>query len=218
MCEGQVIGIGKVLTARFSRKDQNTWAFYYNPDSTGTYAGYYNEKGENMKRAFLKAPLKYARISSQFTGSRFHPVLRIYRPHHGVDYAAPTGTPVHSIGDGTVISMGYNGQAGKSVKIRHNSIYTSMYNHLSGYAAGIRTGARVVQGQIIGYVGSTGLSTGPHLDFRVFKNGRPVNPLTIESPPSEPLPQRFREAYYRHVDTQKQRLLLQQVTEKSPFR
>lgn len=218
MCEGQVIGIGKVLTARFSRKGQNTWAFYYDPDSTGTFAGYYNEKGENMKRAFLKAPLKYARISSKFTGSRFHPVLRIYRPHHGVDYAAPAGTPVHSIGDGTVIAVGYNGQAGKSVKIRHNSLYTSMYNHLSGYAAGIRTGARVVQGQIIGYVGSTGLSTGPHLDFRVFKNGKPVNPLTIESPPSEPLPQRFREAYYRYVDMQKQRLLLQQVTEQNPFR
>lgn len=216
-CEGNTIGTGRVLAARFTRKDQEIWAFYYDPDSTGNYAGYYNEKGENMKRAFLKAPLKYARISSRFTGSRFHPVLRIYRPHHGLDYAAPTGTPVYSIGDGTVIAAGYQGQAGKSVKIRHNALYTSMYNHLSNFGAGIRTGARVSQGQIIGYVGSTGLSTGPHLDFRVFKNGRPVNPLTIESPPTEPLPDSFREAYQQHVNILKNNFKVFQAMQENPF-
>ncbi|MEW6136099.1 MAG: peptidoglycan DD-metalloendopeptidase family protein [Bacteroidota bacterium] len=217
VCEGKSIGIGKILAARFVRKDQETWAFYFAPDSTGAFAGYYNEKGENMKRAFLKAPLKYARISSRFTGSRFHPVLRIYRPHHGVDYAAPVGTPVHSIGDGTVISAQYNGQAGKSVKIRHNSMYTSMYNHLSGYGPGIHPGARVKQGQVIGYVGSTGLSTGPHLDFRVYKNGSPVNPLTIESPPSEPLPEKYLDEYFKHVNSVKQELKFHRAAQENPF-
>jgi murein DD-endopeptidase MepM/ murein hydrolase activator NlpD len=117
-----------------------------------------------------------------------HPVLRIRRPHHGVDYAAPKGTPVRTIGDGTVIARAYQaGGGGNYVKIKHNSVYTTTYMHLSGFAKGIVQGARVQQGQVIGFVGATGLATGPHLDFRVHKNGTPVDPLKVEAPPVEPV-------------------------------
>ena len=141
-----------------------------------------------MRKAFLKAPLNYRRISSTFSNSRYHPVLKIYRPHHGVDYAAPAGTPVSSIGDGVVIKKAYQaGGAGYYLKIKHNATYTTSYMHLQSYAKGIAKGVRVKQGQVIGYVGSTGVATGPHLDFRVFKDGTPIDPLKMESPPAEPV-------------------------------
>ena len=140
-----------------------------------------------MQKAFLKAPLKFNRISSGFSYHRKHPVHGTVRPHTGVDYAAPTGTPVMSIGDGTVLSVGYAGGGGNTVKIRHNSVYTTAYLHLSKYAKGLHAGQRVRQGEVIGYVGATGTATGPHLDFRVWKNGSPVNPLKLESPPSVPI-------------------------------
>ena len=178
------IGIGKVHTAEFEHYGKSVLGFRFIQNDT---AGYYNETGENLQKEFLKAPLKFSRISSHFSGGRLHPILRIVRPHHGVDYAAPKGTPVMSIGTGTVIDKGYRGGGGNQVKIRHNSVYTTQYMHLSGYGPGIFAGARVVQGQVIGYVGSTGLSTGPHLDFRVYRNGGAVNPLTIESPPAKPV-------------------------------
>jgi murein DD-endopeptidase MepM/ murein hydrolase activator NlpD len=148
---------------------------------------YWNEQGESLRKAFLKAPLKYTRISSGFTYHRKHPVTGQVRAHTAVDYAAPAGTPVMSIGDGTVLSAGWSGGGGSTVKIRHNSVYTTAYLHLSRYAEGIRAGVRVRQGDVIGYVGSTGVSTGPHLDFRVWKNGMPVNPLTMESPRTDPI-------------------------------
>lgn len=151
----------------------------------GDTTGYWNEVGENLQKAFLKAPLKFSRISSGFTYSRRHPVTRIVRPHTGIDYAAPKGTPVMSIGSGVVIQKGYAGGGGHTVKIKHNATYTSAYLHLSAYGKGIAKGARVSQGQIIGYVGSTGLSTGPHLDFRIWKNNTPINPLKMESPPAQ---------------------------------
>ena len=140
-----------------------------------------------MRKAFLKAPLKYSRISSGFSYARKHPVTRKVRPHTGVDYAAPKGTPVMSIGDGVVTSRKYEGAGGNTVRIRHNSVYSTAYLHLSGYAKGLKVGQRVRQGEVIGYVGSTGRSTGPHLDFRVWKNGSPINPLKMDSPPAEPL-------------------------------
>ena len=140
-----------------------------------------------MRKAFLKAPLNFSRISSGFSYNRKHPVTGQIKAHTGVDYAAPTGTPVVSIGDGTVLSAGWGGAGGNTVKIRHNSVYTTGYLHLSKFASGIKAGARVSQGQVIGYVGSTGTSTGPHLDFRVWKNGTPINPLTMDSPPEEPI-------------------------------
>ena len=147
---------------------------------------YWNEKGESMRKAFLKAPLKFTRISSGYSLHRLHPVHGTVRAHTGVDYAAPTGTPVRSIGDGTVLSAGWGkGGAGNMVKIRHNSVYTTAYLHLSKMA--VKAGQRVSQGQVIGYVGMTGTATGPHLDFRVWRNGSPINPLKLESPPSEPI-------------------------------
>ena len=149
---------------------------------------YYNEKGNSLEGAFLKAPLDYYRISSRFTGSRYHPVLKRYRAHHGVDYAAPTGTPVYAIGSGKVIDKGYQANGGGNyVKIRHNSTYTTTYMHLSRFAKGLKVGDMVAQKEVIGYVGSTGLSTGPHLDFRVYENGKPINPLTIKSQPKKPI-------------------------------
>ena len=160
---------------------------------------YYNEKGNSLEGAFLKAPLDYYRISSRFTGSRYHPVLKRYRAHHGVDYAAPTGTPVYAIGSGKVIDKGYQANGGGNyVKIRHNSTYTTTYMHLSRFAKGLKVGDMVAQKEVIGYVGSTGLSTGPHLDFRVFENGKPVNPLTIKSQPKKPISEENRETF-KHV-------------------
>ncbi len=178
------VEIGRIHAAEFVSGGKSFNAFYFEQDSVGSY---WDASGNSLKRAFLKAPLKFSRISSHFSYARNHPVLRIVRPHTGVDYAAPTGTPVMSIGDGTVIAKGFNGGGGHTVKIRHNSVYTTAYLHLSKYGDGINVGSRVSQGQVIGYVGSTGTSTGPHLDFRVWMNGKPINPLTIESPPVEPI-------------------------------
>lgn len=148
---------------------------------------YWNEKGESMRRAFLKAPLEFKRISSGFSYARKHPVTGQIRAHTAVDYAAPMGTPVVALGDGTVISAGWAGGGGNTIKIRHNSVYTTSYMHLRNFAQGIKAGTRVRQGEVIGYVGSTGTSTGPHLDFRVYQNGTAINPLTLESPSAEPI-------------------------------
>lgn len=186
------IGINNIYAAQFDYYGKEIFAFRFEKNDS---VGYYNEKGENLQKEFLKAPLKFSRISSGFSGGRMHPILRIVRPHHGVDYSAPTGTPVMSIGEGTVISKGWAGGGGNAVKIRHNSVYTTQYMHLSRYADGVNQGSRVRQGQVIGYVGSTGLSTGPHLDFRVYKGGTPVNPLTIESPPAKPVDTKYMPEY-----------------------
>jgi murein DD-endopeptidase MepM/ murein hydrolase activator NlpD len=139
--------------------------------------GYYNEKGISLRRAFLKVPLRFNRISSKFSRARKHPILGGVRPHYGVDYAAPPGTPIWAVADGTVASCGWNGGFGNQVILRHMNGYMTYYGHLSGFAPGIRRGARVGQKQIIGYVGSTGLSTGPHLDYRLAKDGKFRNPL-----------------------------------------
>ncbi|OPZ99540.1 MAG: Murein DD-endopeptidase MepM [Bacteroidetes bacterium ADurb.Bin416] len=174
------LDIGRIHGAVFNHNHRPYYAIPFEQDSVTEY---YDEKGQNLRKAFLKAPLRFSRISSRFTNSRRHPILRISRPHHGVDYAAPAGTPVVSIGHGTVIAAGYERGGGNYVKIRHNSNYSTTYMHLSRFATGIRKGAKVEQGQRIGYVGSTGLSTGPHLDFRVYRNGQPIDPLRMESPP-----------------------------------
>lgn len=182
------IGINNIYAAQFDLYGKQIYAFRFNQNDT---VGYYNETGENLQKQFLKAPLKFSRISSSFSSARMHPILKIVRPHFGVDYSAPKGTPVLSIGEGTVISKGWSGGGGNTIKIRHNSVYSTTYMHLSGYADGIFSGARVRQGQVIGYVGSTGLSTGSHLDFRVYKGGSPVNPLTVESPPAKPVDAKY---------------------------
>lgn len=147
---------------------------------------YYDADGESLRRMFLRSPLKFTRISSRF-GMRFHPILRRRRPHNGVDYAAPTGTPVQASADGVVVQAGRNGGYGIFVKLRHGRRYTTSYAHLSRIASGITPGVRVEQGQVIGFVGSTGLSTGPHLDYRFTKDGRYVDPLSVDLPTVEPL-------------------------------
>ncbi len=182
--EGKRIGIGKILAANFNHYNVDYNAFYFVQDLKGDY---FDEKANSLRRAFLKAPLKFKRISSHFSHSRMHPVLKYRRPHLGVDYAADVGTPVVTIGDGTVISADWSGGGGRTVKIKHNGTYSTTYMHLSKYGEGIRAGARVRQGQVVGYVGSSGLSTGPHLDFRFYKNGQPIDPLKVESPPAEPV-------------------------------
>lgn len=183
--EDEVIAVDTIRTAQFIRGTDTLSCYMFNQGDGGNI--YWNGKGESMRKAFLKAPLHFSRISSGFSYARKHPITRKVQPHTGVDYAAPVGTPVVSIGDGTVIAVGYKGAGGNTVKIRHNSVYTTAYMHLKGYAKGVKTGARVRQGQTIGYVGSTGRSTGPHLDFRVWKNGSPINPLKMQSPPAEPV-------------------------------
>jgi murein DD-endopeptidase MepM/ murein hydrolase activator NlpD len=159
---------------------------------------FFDAEGQSLRSAFLKAPLDFFRITSHFTNSRFHPILKRYRAHHGVDYAAPTGTPVKTIGDGKVIAMGFqDGGGGNYVKIQHNSTYATIYMHLRGFAGGLSVGRHVRQGEVIGYVGSTGLSTGPHLDFRVYRNGTPINPLRMESPPAYPVKAELRDSFER---------------------
>jgi len=202
--EGQRVGLGKIHTALMIHKDKRFYAFYFNGATTDDY---YDEEGASLRRTFLKAPLRFSRISSGFSNRRYHPVLKIYRPHHGIDYAAATGTPVVSIGDGEVVKTGYqrNG-GGRYLKIKHNSMYTSSCMHLSGYAKGMHTGKQVKQGDVIGYVGSTGLSTGPHLDFRVYKFGSAVNPLRIKSPPANPVDSSMMEQYLEYIEPLKKEL------------
>lgn len=167
---------------------------------------FFDEEGNSLRKAFLKAPMDFFRITSRFTNSRFHPVLKRYRAHHGVDYAAPVGTPVKTIGDGTVIAKGYQGGgAGNFLKIQHNTAYATTYMHLSRFKKGLRIGSRVQQGEVVGYVGSTGLSTGPHLDFRVYKHGKAINPLHMEAPLSKPVSPELMDSF-RIV---KQRVLLE---------
>jgi murein DD-endopeptidase MepM/ murein hydrolase activator NlpD len=199
--DGKSIGIGNVLSACFHHMGDDIYAFRF---ATLDAAGYYNEKGENLQRAFLKAPLRFKRISSGFSHGRMHPILKIRRPHLGVDYAADYGTPVQTIGDGVVVEKGWNkGGGGNYLKIKHNGTYTTQYMHLAGFAKGIKTGSRVHQGDVIGYVGSTGLSTGPHLDFRVYLNGQAIDPLKVESPPSEPVPATYLQAFNQMKDSLK---------------
>ncbi len=196
---GKSIGIGRIFASQFVHANEDFYAFRFTQNNEESY---FDNIGKSLKKAFLKAPLKFSRISSVFSASRFHPVLKIYRPHFGVDYAAPTGTPVVSISDGTVIAKGYQPAGGGNfLKIKHNSAYTTSYMHLSKFGAGIATGVRVHQGQLIGYVGATGLASGPHLDFRVFLNGDPVDPLKVKSPPTEPIMEKNMKSYTIHCDS-----------------
>lgn len=194
----------RIMSASFCASKNLVYAIPFEQDGEELF---YNRDGNSLEGAFLKAPLDFYRISSKFSNNRYHPVLKRYRAHHGVDYAAPKGTPVYAIGSGKVIKKAYqkNG-AGYYLKIRHNSTYTTSYMHLSGYAKGLKEGDFVKQKQVIGYVGSTGLSTGPHLDFRVYENGKPINPLTIKSQPKKPISKKNKEAFDIVCDSLTKRL------------
>ena len=181
----ECIGMGKILACYLNNAGSKHYAYYFEQNGNGQY---FDENGANLRKAFLKAPLNYRRISSTFSNARKHPVTKVVRPHHGVDYAAPTGTPVVTIGDGTVIEKGWDKKGGGNyIKVKHNSTYTTTYMHLNGFAKGIQKGTKVKQGQLIGYVGSTGMSTGPHLDFRLNKNGTYIDPLKFQSPSADPV-------------------------------
>ena len=218
ICDGEVVAIDTVRYAVFSHYGEDFPMVMYNQKDGGNI--WWNEKGESMRKAFLKAPLNYTRVSSGFSYARRHPVTRRVQPHTGVDYAAPKGTPVMTIGDGVVTSVKYEGAGGNTVRIRHNSVYSTAYLHLSKYAKGLKAGQRVRQGEVIGYVGSTGRSTGPHLDFRVWKNGTPINPLKMDSPPAEPIKEASRTAfeaahkdYMARIDTIQARSLAAELFE-----
>jgi murein DD-endopeptidase MepM/ murein hydrolase activator NlpD len=198
------IGIGRIYAAEFYHGKVWQEAYWFEAENTRNY---YDSKGNSMRKAFLKAPLSYKRISSGFTYKRLHPVHKVYKPHTGVDYAAPMGTPVMTIGDGTVIQREYRGGGGNTVKIKHNATYTTAYLHLSKFADGLKVGQHVKQGQVIGYVGSTGTSTGPHLDFRVWKNGTAIDPLKMDSPPAEPIPAQLKDTFSTIVAGYKAKLI-----------
>lgn len=193
VCSGEVISIDTIYYAVFSHNGKDYPAIRFDRDENESF--YWDASGRSLRKSFLKAPLKYSRVSSRFSFARRNPVTGVVCPHTGVDYAAPRGTPVVAVGDGTVLKAAWSGAGGNMVKIRHNSVYTTAYMHLSRYGKGIRSGKRVTQGQVIGYVGSTGRSTGPHLDFRIWKNGSPLNPLSFISPPAAPLKEENRAAF-----------------------
>jgi len=181
--EDQPVGIGRITSAVFNHAGHDYYAFYYHNDSL---EGYYDENAKSLRKAFLKAPLKFYHITSHYSLHRFHPIQHRWKAHLGTDYAAPTGTPIMSTAAGVVVASTYSRFNGNYVKVRHNSVYTTQYLHMSKRA--VRTGQHVDQGQIIGYVGMTGLATGPHVCYRFWKNGKQVNPLNQKFPAANPVP------------------------------
>jgi murein DD-endopeptidase MepM/ murein hydrolase activator NlpD len=183
--EGEYLGLGRILAASYEGEQARSVAYWVENDGNG--GGYYDNEGDSLAKAFLKSPLNYRRISSRFSRARRHPITRKVIPHHGVDFVADRGTPVVAAADGRVESAGWQGNLGKAVQIRHGRGYRTVYGHLGGFSKGVRNGARVSQNQVIGYVGSTGRATGPHLHYVLLANGRPVDPMTFDNPPTEPL-------------------------------
>lgn len=187
--DGEYKGYGRIIAAHFTNKGKSFEAYLYREGNRS--ASYYNSKGENVRKSLLQAPLAFTRVTSRFTHNRLHPVLGYSRPHEGVDYAAPTGTPVKAVGEGVVTGKGWSGGYGNQVIVRHGGGLESLYSHLSGYARGLRNGQKVRQGEVIGFVGMTGLATGPHLDFRLRQNGRFINPAKAINPRGEPVSKAF---------------------------
>ncbi len=195
--EGQPVDYGEVISAAFKNDSGEHFAVFYENEK---YAGFYDLEGHPTKSTFLRAPLKYSRISSSFNRRRFHPIKKRRIPHLGTDYAAPTGTPIFSVADGVVETAGYTKNNGKYVKIRHNDIYQTQYLHMHRFAKGIRKGKRVKQGEVIGQVGQTGLATGPHVCFRFWKYGSQVNHRRENFPPADPLPESEMDSFYIQRD------------------
>lgn len=195
--DGKAVGFGRVLAAEFVNQGKAHRGFALFRD-TGRVE-YLDPDGRPLRKAFLRAPLSFLRISSGYTASRLHPILKVRKAHYGVDYAAPAGTPVWSVGDGVVIERGRNHAAGNYVTVRHGATYVTRYNHLSRFAKGLAQGTRVAQGEVIGYVGSTGYATGPHLDFRIYRNGAPINALANQDIMADPLPRARLAAFQREA-------------------
>lgn len=181
----KLVGYGRIKAAFFLNKGKVFKAFWYK-NSKGV-SGYYDENGNSLEKTFLKAPIEFSRISSRFSKSRFHPIFKEFRPHKGVDYAAPAGTPIKAVGDGIISSIGFKTGFGKCIEIRHYNGYVTSYNHMSRFASKSSKNSKVQQGDVIGYVGTTGYTTSPHLDFRMKKNGKLINPLKDKSPRAKPV-------------------------------
>ena len=186
--DGRHVGFGDIITAQFNHYDTDYFAFSFDQCEG---LDYFDEKGNSLRKAFLKDPLTYSRISSRYSKRRFHPVQKRYKAHLGTDYAARTGTPIRAVGDGIVEKAQYSKYNGNYVKIRHNGTFSTQYLHMSRIASGVQRGGKVKQGQTIGYVGSTGLATGPHLCYRFWKNGQQVDALKVEIPPAKPISQEY---------------------------
>jgi len=183
--DGKPAGYGRILAAEFNNQGETYRAFYYKDGERS--GGYYDETGASVRKMFLKAPLSFSRISSGFTMRRYHPITKTWKAHPAIDYAAPTGTPIKAVGDGTIVRLASDQNNGRHIKIRHNGTYQTLYLHMSSFARGMKQGKKVSQGQVIGYVGSTGLATGPHLCFRMYKHGNPVNPSSVKAKSAEPI-------------------------------
>jgi murein DD-endopeptidase MepM/ murein hydrolase activator NlpD len=204
-CDSTFIDYQNLIVMRYKGEVGEYYGFYYqDPDG---YEDYYNEKGESLRKSLLKSPLKFSYISSYFSKSRYHPILKVWRPHHGLDYVAPRGTPVSAIGNGTVTFKGWKGGYGNLVEIRHMNNFKTRYGHLSRFAKGMYQGKKVKMGEVIGYVGSTGLSTGPHLHFELHKNGVPMNPLKVDVPRAPSVKQEYMQAFEEVRDSLMQLLI-----------
>ncbi len=203
--DGAFVDYGRIRVAQYRSDDRVLAGVGYTPHGNGRW-GYYDPAGRSLKKSFLKSPLEFTRITSRFTYRRPHPILGGVRPHLAIDYAAPIGTPVRAVADGVVTASGRNGGYGISISVRHRAGYATMYNHLSKLASGVHRGARVRQRQVIGYVGMTGLATGPHLDYRVSKSGHFVNPLSEKFIPGEPLTGGDRARFLEHARAELRRL------------
>jgi murein DD-endopeptidase MepM/ murein hydrolase activator NlpD len=211
--EGESVGVGEIQACIFNSGGKDNYAFYYEKDKAHE-GEYYDERGESMKRQFLKAPLKFFRISSKFAGRRFHPVTKVWKAHLGTDYAASYGTPIMATADGIIEDAMFKVYNGNYVKIRHNGQYKTQYLHMSKIAKGIKRGTRVSQGQVIGYVGSTGLATGPHVCYRFWKDGQQVDPFKQKGAISEPLPAKYKNQYLNQIANLKNALDRINITEK----
>jgi murein DD-endopeptidase MepM/ murein hydrolase activator NlpD len=193
LVKGQPIGWGRITSAEYENAGHLYSAVLFRHN--GEDHGYFAPDGTSLRKMFLKSPIRFGRISSTFQRARFHPILKVHRPHLGVDYAAPKGTPVHAVGNGVVTSAGWSGGGGNTLRIRHNATYATAYLHLSGFASGIKKGTKVQQGQVVAYVGSTGLSTASHLHFEFYENGNYINPQSKKFPSAEPVPKELMEEF-----------------------
>ena len=198
-CDSQFIGYQNILTACYNGNIGQYIGIYYRAPSG--HEDYYNLKGESLRKSLLKSPLKYSYISSYFSKRRFHPILKVWRPHHGLDYCAPTGAPISSIGNGVVTYKGWRGGYGNLVEIRHKNNFKTRYGHLSRFAKGLYKGKKVKMGELIGYVGSTGLSTGPHLHFELHRNGVPINPLKVNIPRAPSVAKKYQIDFEQYRDS-----------------
>ena len=196
----EFIGVGKIIAADFQQKGYDYYAFYFEQDGKEEF---FDEEGKSLQKTFLKSPLKFSRVTSGYSRKRYHPVLHRFKAHLGTDYAAPTGTRIYAVGDGTITEARYKRNNGNYVKIRHNGTYSTQYLHMSKIAKGIRPGIKVKQKQVIGYVGSTGLATGPHVCFRFWKNGAQINHRKQKFPSSHPVSDENITQYNIYMDSLK---------------